>query len=213
MSLYGEYAREYAAHTAVCEYNVGYERPAMQRRLGDVQGKTILDAGCASGEHAAYMLDRGAHVVCLDNSSAMLDIARERTANRGAYVLADLSRSLEAIESESFDIVFSSLTMHYVEDWSVPLREFARVLRRGGRFLMSTHHPNITIGQVDDYFAVTRITEQWDILGKKREVSFFHRPMEAIVNPLLECGFRLKALVEPPFRQTPQFLILDAIRE
>lgn len=55
---------------------------------------------------------------------------------------------------------------------------------------------------------------------------FYHRPLQAIVNPIVDAGFRLTALVEPRLeddgevppeaehlRSRPWFLILDAIRE
>lgn len=227
MSLYGEYAREYAAHTAVSFYNVRYERPAMQKRLGSLRGKQVLDAGCASGEFAAYMLDAGAQVVCVDNSPAMLGLARERTDDRAKFILADLAKPLADVAAHSFDLVLSSLTMHYLEDWSVPLSEFRRMLRPGGRFLMSTHHPVMTLGQVQNYFEVTRITETWRIGSEEREVTFYHRPLEAIINAVADAGFRLEAVVEPHLeddardvppnaerlRTQPWFLILDAIAE
>lgn len=226
MSLYGEYAREYAAHTAVSVYNARYERPAMQKRLGSVRGKRVLDAACASGEYSAYLLESGADVVGVDKSAAMLDLARERAGDDAQFVLGDLAKPLDGIADGGFDLVVSSLTMHYIEDWSVPLSEFARVLRPGGRFLMSTHHPEMTLPQVEDYFAITRVTDVWRIGGKEHIALFYHRPLQAIVNPILEAGFRLKALVEPRLeddaevppeaehlRSRPWFLIVDAVRE
>lgn len=226
MSLYDDYAREYAAHTAVSIFNARYERPAMQRRLGNVRGKRVLDAACASGEYTAYLLDAGADVVGVDKSRAMLDLARERAANRAQFVEADLAKPLKGLEDASFDFVLSSLTLHYIEDWSIPLAEFARVLRPGGRFLMSTHHPEMTLSQVEEYFALTRVTDVWRIAGKDHIALFYHRPLQAIVNPILDAGFRITGLHEPrlddggdipaeaeQLRSRPWFLIVDAIRD
>lgn len=138
MSLYDNYAREYAAHTMVSVYNARYERPAMQKRLGNLRGKRVLDAACASGEYTAHLLELGAQVVGVDKSQAMIDLARERVGDRAQFLQRDLARPLNGIATADFDLVLSSLTMHYIEDWSVPLHEFTRVLRPGGRFLMST---------------------------------------------------------------------------
>jgi ubiquinone/menaquinone biosynthesis C-methylase UbiE len=226
MSLYTDYAREYAAHAAVSVYNARYERPAMQRLLGNVRAKQVLDAACASGEYTAHLLELGAAVVGIDKSAAMLDIARERTANGAEFLQRDLAQPLDGIENDRFDLVLSSLTLHYIEEWSNPLREFNRVLRQGGRLLMSTHHPEMTLGQIEAYFAVSRVTDVWRIGGKEHISTFYHRPLQAIVNPVLDAGFRLKALVEPRLedegdippeaehlRSRPWFLILDAIKE
>lgn len=226
MSLYGDYAREYAAHTAVSVYNARYERPAMHKRLKNLRGKRVLDAACASGEYAGHMLDLGAQVVALDKSQAMLDLAREHIGDRAEFICADLAKPLAGLESAAFDVVLSSLTMHYIEHWSVPLSEFARVLRPGGQFLMSTHHPEMTLPQIEDYFAVTRVTDVWRIGGKEHLSVFYHRPLQAIVNPIVDAGFRLRALIEPRLeddadvppeaehlRSRPCFLIVDAVRE
>lgn len=226
MSLYGDYAREYAAHTAVSIYNARYERPAMQKRLGNLRGKRVLDAACASGEYSAHLLELGAQVVGVDKSQAMLELASERVNGRAEFLQRDLAKPLEGIQSADFDLVLSSLTLHYIEDWSVPLGEFARVLRPGGRFLMSTHHPEMTLPQIEEYFSITRVTDIWRIGGKEHISMFYHRPLQAIVNPVLDAGFRLKAIIEPRLdddgdvppeaehlRSRPWFLIIDAVRE
>lgn len=226
MSLYGEYAREYAAHTAVSVYNARYERPAMQKLLKNLRGKRVLDASCATGEYLAYLLELGAEPVGIDKSQAMLDIARERTGDRVQLVCADLAKPLPGVESGAFDVVLSSLTLHYIEDWSAPLAEFARVLRPGGQLLVSTHHPEMTRPQTEEYFTTTRVTDVWRISGKEHLSVFFHRPLQAIVNPIIEAGFKLRALIEPRLeddaevspeadhlRSRPWFLVLDAVRE
>ncbi len=227
MSLYGKFAHEYAAHAADSIYNARYERPAMQGLLGDVRQRDVLDAGCAAGEYVTYLLQCGARVVGIDRSETMLDITRARAGKRARLVQADLSKPLSVLENASFDVVLSSLTMHYIEDWSTPLAEFARVLRSGGRFLMSTHHPAMTLPQVDDYFTVTRVADAWRIGGKERTVTFYHRPLQAIVNSIVNAGFRIQTLVEPRLqddvrevpahaehlRSRPWFLIIDAVRE
>lgn len=226
MSLYGEYAREYAAHTAVSIYNARYERPAMLKRLGNLRGKRVLDAACASGEYTAHLLECGAEVLGVDKSQAMVDLAHERVGDRARFLCRDLAKPLDGVESDAFDLVLSSLTLHYIEDWSVPLAEFSRVLRGGGRLLMSTHHPEMTLSQVEDYFSITRVTDVWNIGGKEHISMFYHRPLQAIVNPLIDAGFRLTALVEPRLeddaevppeaehlRSRPWFLIIDATRD
>jgi ubiquinone/menaquinone biosynthesis C-methylase UbiE len=158
----------------------------------------------------------------------MLDLARERAGVDAAvqFLQRDLAKPLDAVKDADFDLVLSSLTLHYIEDWSVPLSEFARVLRPGGRFLMSTHHPEMTLSQIEDYFSVTRVTDVWRIGGKEHISMFYHRPLQAIINPIRDAGFRLKAIVEPRLeddaevppeaehlRWRPWFLIVDAVRE
>jgi hypothetical protein len=75
-------------------------------------------------------------------------------------------------------------------------------------------------------FALTRVTDVWRIAGKDRIALFYHRPLQAIVNPILDAGFRITGLHEPrlddggdipaeaeQLRSRPWFLIVDAVRD
>jgi len=197
MSLYDDLAGSYAKHTMHSVFNAGYERPAVQGILGDVQGKRVLDAGCASGELTRLLLARGANVVGIDRSEALLKIARERTGAAAELHCADISSELAFLQDGTFDAVVSSLTLHYLQSWDVPLREFFRVLRPGGTFVMSTHHPAMTAEMVEDYFAIALVEETWHIDDRDVRVSFYHRPLEAITTSMTAAGFSIVRIDEP----------------
>jgi SAM-dependent methyltransferase len=222
-ALAASYARVSASNAA----NAAYERPAVRALLGDVRGLDVLDAGCAAGEHGAWLVEHGARVVALDASEAMVRLARERLEPLGgARVLrADLAEPLPFADT-SFDVVLSSLTLHYLEAWAGVLGELARVLRRGGRFVFSIHHPLMTAADVDDYHAVVPIEERWSGFAEAPvPVRFYHRPLQRVVDDVLGAGFVLRGIVEPRptdeadardprlaqrFRTEPGFLIVDA---
>jgi SAM-dependent methyltransferase len=195
---YERFANAYARHAAVSPYNVRYERPAMQAALGDVRAKIVLEAGCASGESTALLLAAGAaQVIALDASAALLDLVRARFDGRVRAVCADLSRPLGVIEGASVDVVFSSLTLHYLADWTVTLAEFRRVLVPGGTLLFSTHHPAMTVPLVENYFATQLVRDVWSMDGAQVEVSYYHRPLQAIVDAVRDAGFSLERMLEP----------------
>ena len=218
-------AASYARVTAANVYNAAYERPAVQELLGDVRGRDVLDAGAAAGEHSAWLVAHGARVVALDASAAMVRLARARLGESATLLRADLARPLPLADA-SFDLVLSSLTLHYLEDWLAPLREFARVLRPGGRLILSTHHPALTDDPDADYHAVRLVEEGWNGFADSAvPMRFYHRPLERIVADVLAAGFALRALREPrpsaeadardpaaaaKLRKRPWFLILDA---
>jgi SAM-dependent methyltransferase len=219
-----ELAAAYARVSATNAANAAYERPAVHALLGDVRDLDVLDAGCAAGEHSAWLAQHGARVVALDASEAMVRLARERLGELVRVLHADLTQPLP-LEDRSVDVVLSSLTLHYLEDWCAPLREFARVLRPGGRLVLSTHHPFMTAGDVDDYHAVRLVEETWRGFGAPVLVTFYHRPLHRIVADLLAAGFTLRGMHEPQptaeadvrdpklaarFRTEPGFLIVDA---
>ena len=57
-------------------------RGIMLDTLGDVKGKTVLDAGCGTGAMTRELADRGAEVVACDISPALINIAETRLPER-----------------------------------------------------------------------------------------------------------------------------------
>src|SRR5215470_16900587 len=51
--------------------------------LGDVRGKTILEYGCGDGVNTVLLANRGAHVISLDLSPELIDVARQRLRVHG----------------------------------------------------------------------------------------------------------------------------------
>ena len=97
----------------------------------------VLDAGCGSGRVTELLAERlpGGHVVALDASVAMVDVARERLARFGTrveYVVADLGRR---IPTDPVDAVLSTATFHWVPDHDALFRSLAAILKPGGRLV------------------------------------------------------------------------------
>src|SRR3954469_25287525 len=155
-------------------YNSHYERPAMLELLGDVDGLTVLDAGCGSGALVEELASRGAHVVAVDASSRMLDRARSRVNGTVELRVHDLQQPLDWARGASFDIVVSSLVLHYMEDWKPPLLEFHRILKTHGRLVFSTHHPFADFVNFErpNYFTVEAIGDTWSTSGARYDVTF-----------------------------------------
>lgn len=195
---YDGFAGEYARSSASNSFNALYERPAILDLAGDVRGLRVLDAGCGAGLQAAELIERGARVTGIDLSTGLLDIARDRLGPDVPLHQADLAEPLEFADS-SFDLVLASLVLHYLEDWTPTLREFHRVLRPGGRFVMSTHHPiaDLRTSGSDDYFGIYQFTEDWQREGRVMRMRFWHRPLRAMLASFAAGGFALEEIREP----------------
>ncbi|MEV4416525.1 methyltransferase domain-containing protein [Catellatospora sp. NPDC049609] len=196
---YDEFADAYAAANESGLFNAYYDRPEMLRLAGDVSGRRILDAGCGSGPLSAALRDKGAVVTGLDRSAAMVDLARRRLGEDADLHVADLSEPLQFADA-AFDVVVSSLVLHYLEDWSGPLAELRRVLKPGGRLILSTMHPAgyaITYPEAD-YFAVTKYTEDYVLDGQTVWLTMWHRPLHAMSDAFAAAGFRIVTISEPP---------------
>ena len=111
------------------------EQAAVLQLLPSMTGLSALDAGCGSGRYLQLLIDRGARVVGVDQSSEML----RRAQKIGTAVCGDLYAL--PIRSESMDVVVSGLALGDVADLSIAIRELARVLRPGGSLVYSVVHP------------------------------------------------------------------------
>ena len=180
-------------------FNALYERPASLALLPPLAGKRVLDAGCGGGLHAAEMVARGATVVGVDSSAALLELARRRCPEHAEFRIADLGEPLSFADDASFDIVLCALTLHYLQDWVPALREFHRVLRPDGAVVISTHHPacDVELSPTGNYFETTLLLDRWTKNGRTFDVEFWRRPLSQMFAAMHEAGFRVEQLVEP----------------
>jgi ubiquinone/menaquinone biosynthesis C-methylase UbiE len=196
---YDSFADAYSAENEANLFNAYYERPEMLRLIGDVTGRRVLDAGCGSGPLSAALRANGAVVTGFDVSAAMVDLARQRLGEDADLHVADLGEPLPFPDAE-FDDVVASLVLHYVEDWSGPLAELRRVLKPGGRLILSVNHPAAyaIVYPEANYFAVTRYSEDYTMDGQTVWLTFWHRPLHAMADAFSAAGFRIAAVSEPP---------------
>lgn len=197
-SAYDKLSGTYEAQEAD-PYCAHLEFPAMRDLIPTVKGKRVLDAGCGRGRYAEWLTERGANVVGVDKSSEMVERARDRIDGRAEIRRADIGTALEFADDSEFDGVVSGLSLHYVEDWRPTFAEFARVLRPGGFLVFSTHHPvdDYIAFEAENYFETERQRMAWEAAGEDVTVTFYRRPFSAVLNPLVEAGFRVEELVEP----------------
>ncbi|WP_026734705.1 class I SAM-dependent methyltransferase [Fischerella sp. PCC 9605] len=197
---YEAFAQAYAKRTESNSYNAYYERPAMFSVLPDVKFKRVLDAGCAGGVYSEWLVNHSADVVAIDISNQMVQLTKQRLKNRGQVYQADLSKPLTFLKDNSFDIVLSSLTLHYLKDWEGVLKEFHRILLPGGLLLFSTHHPfmDFLFFEKDDYFATELLDDSWEGYGDTPvRVRFYRRPLSAMTSALTNAGFAIEQILEP----------------
>ncbi|WP_307556583.1 class I SAM-dependent methyltransferase [Streptosporangium lutulentum] len=220
-SRFNDYDRIAEGYTTENENNLlnaYYERPAMLELAGDVTGRRILDAGCGSGPLFSELRDRGAVVTGVDASAGMLELARRRLGADADLRVVDLAGPLP-FPDEAFDDVIASLVLHYLEDWGPTLAELRRVLRPGGRLLVSVDHPfAITLmrhmaGEKPSYFETRIRTEEWTMGGQTVQMSFWDRPLHAMTEAFTAAGFRISVISEPPFVPEARELFPEELRE
>ena len=206
---YDSFAQSYSKANESGLFNAHYERPAMIELAGDVHGRRVLDAGCGSGALSEALRAKGALVTGFDSSPVMVELARQRLGEDADLQVADLSLPLPFAEG-AFDDVVVSLVLHYLQDWTAPLSELRRVLRPGGRLLLSVNHPRILESSDPgaDYFSVTQYSEEYTFDGQRAVLTYWHRPLHAMTDAFTQAGFRIAVISEPPFvPDTPRELL------
>jgi len=216
---YDDIAEGYAASNETGFVHAHYERPAMLALAGDVVGRRVLDAGCGSGPLLAALRDRGAIVAGFDRSAGMLAVARRRLGDDTDLRVAELGRPLPYSDA-AFDDVTASLVLHYLEDWRPALAELRRVLKPGGRLIVSVNHPfrenlwHREIGREPDYFATYDYVAEWTVGGRSALLRFWTRPLHAMTGAFTAAGFRISVISEPAVApDTPRELLPDDLSD
>ena len=183
------------------------EWPALRALLPDMRGLDILDLGCGFGWFCRWAREMGAkHVLGIDVSEKMLARGRAMTQDGAiSYTKADL----EDVElpGSSFDLVYSSLALHYVAGLGRLMSAVYRALVPGGRLVFSVEHPIFTAPSdpkwsidaaggktwpVDRYLDEGPRSTDWLTRGVIKQ----HRTVGTYVNLLLGLGFAISHVEE-----------------
>jgi SAM-dependent methyltransferase len=213
------------------------EWPVLQAMLPPMQGLSVVDLGCGFGWFCRWAREAGAiSVLGLDVSENMLARAREATRDAAiAYEIADLE--VLDLPSTRFDLAYSSLALHYVENLRGLIAATHLALRPQGRFVFSIEHPVYTAPQrpgwsigadgqniwpVESYANEGPRTTNWLTEGVRK----YHRTFGTLINLLISSGFTIDRaedfcptdaqIAERPElaqeRERPIFLLLAARR-
>ena len=182
-------------------------RESAAHLLGEVAGRRILEIGCGGAQCSRWLAAQGAEPVASDVSGGQLAEAQRLNARTGItvpLVLADAQRLPFA--AESFDLACSAYGgVPFVSDSAGVMREVARVLRPGGRWVFSTTHPFRWCFRDDpgpgglvvdsSYFDRRAYVEQ-DAAGVATYVEH-HRTMGDRVREIRAAGLVVDDIVEP----------------
>jgi len=144
------------------------EEPLTLALIGEVQGQRVLDVGCGTGRYCVQLAQRGAAVSGVDPSRGMLEQAWRKiegshaepggwgrgASRRGSHAERGNQEAISCqvelyhgtleeagFPDEHFDLVVSALALSHLPVLEPTLRECARVLKRGGRMVISDLHP------------------------------------------------------------------------
>lgn len=150
-----------------------------------------------------------ANVVGVDISEKMLEVAHRANSDPKITYLNIPIEDIDKLE-EQFDVVVSSLAIHYVESFSEVVKKIYDKMNTGGVFVFSQEHPITTAYSsgnrwtkdengkklyvnLSNYCVEGERESTWFVNGVKK----YHRTFSTIVNTLVEVGFTIERMIEP----------------
>lgn len=191
---------------------VGGEQDSFYRRFSpflwseigaDLSGKRVLDLGCGHGWLADMMRRRGAEVVGVDGSAELIRAA-QTAYPESTFLVHDLTQPFPA-ELGDFDAAVAHMVLMDIPDIEPVFSQLARMLRPGGRFVLTVLHPSFYSHPI----VASEETGRWarQIGGYLDEASWivdsfgghthYHRPLAAYVRSAAAHGFTVVGLDEP----------------
>lgn len=195
------------------------EWPTLEKMLPDFTDKRVLDLGCGYGWHCIYAAHKGASAVLgIDLSEKMIQEAiRKNKCDKIEYKVLGIEDY--DYPAQSYDIVISSLALHYIEDLAPVFAKINNTLGAGGTFVFTMEHPVFTAYGSQEWFyneegKPVHWPVDWYFIEGKRVANFlgedivkYHHTLTSILQGLLKTGFIIKEVIEPQ----PTQEMLDAI--
>jgi SAM-dependent methyltransferase len=198
------------------------ELEALQRLLGRGGGR-CLDVGCGTGLATAAVAELGWSALGIDLSEDMLEAAR----GRGLEVVRASADALPFAD-KSFDAAVSVWTHIDLDDFSLAIKEIARVLRPGSPLVYIGGHPCF-VGPHSLFLAGMGVPElhpgyrparRYDSSapgvarpdGVRARVGGMHLPLDGFLAAFLAAGFRLERFEELGGADYPYVVALRARR-
>jgi SAM-dependent methyltransferase len=204
----------FAGYSGLERFGAGWQRAVehadLLTLLPAVEGRRVLDLGCGAGQLAHHLAAAGAaEVVGIDVSERMLALARAEWAHPRVTYRREAVEAV-AFPLTRFDLVVSSLALHYVDDYAGLVRRIAGWLVPEGVFVYSIEHPIYTARlpgdgwvlddagrrarwALDRYADEGAREEDWFVPG----VLKVHRMFATLINGLLDAGLEVERVIEP----------------
>ncbi len=210
-------------------YRDEMNNPAFFKLIGNVKGKQVLDLACGEGYNTRILAGKGARVVGVDFSKKLIESARqmEKEKRFGIDYYVSNAADLRELSNDCFDVVTCSMALMDIEGYEDAIRQVARVMKKGGRFVFSITHPCFEWGttmangqsigewkyeegtenterkalhlEIKRYFGIIRCKTSWTMkrLVEPFQTTSFHRTLTDYFQALHENGLSVQRLVEP----------------
>lgn len=194
-----EMSKAYESFTEAEEsYSYTIEWPCIKKILPNLQGKRILDLGCGTGRFDfLFEKENPISILGLDISEEMLDIAKEKAANRNSkveFIKGDISNFNTYID-ERFDFIFSSTVLHYISDLKGLFNNIYNALNEKGSCIVSVMNPVYTAQYPIDKNGKFPSDDEWI-------VRYLDKSKRAYIQPWIEYNDKIKDFLSTSYHHT-----------
>lgn len=182
------------------------ETYSIMKRLGNLEGKTVLDIACGEGFYARKLRQGGAgEVVGIDCSEAMIRLALDQESRHPLGISYRVEDARAENARQEFDLAVSAWLLVYARsqaELSAMCRGLASRLKPGGRFVTFTGNPNLHAFAQADYrkygFSITRADRPYEgapivwtvyLDESSFEIENYYLPLKAYETAFSEAGF------------------------
>jgi len=166
---------------------IAAEEVVVRELLDQLPAGPVLDAACGTGRHAAYLCGRGRRVIGVDGRQAMLERAAAKLPG------ADLRRGeLTALPLADGEVTGAvcALALSHLPELGPAIAELGRVLRPGGRLIVSNPHPFATA--ILGWRAVFV-----DVGGRRTMIPEYPHLHSDYIAAFADAGFVVRRCIEP----------------
>lgn len=175
---YAEFAQVY---DQISNIVIDLEASPVRSIVANITPSRAVDAACGTGRHSAFLRELGWEVIGIDRSPEMLTSAAAKLP-QGVFALGALE-SLP-LRDGSADLALCALALTHLPDPAPAIRELARVVRPGGRVVVSDVHPFFVAFGFHAFF------------GQGRFVRNYMHLHSSYVNALTSAGLRVVSCTE-----------------
>ncbi len=189
--------------------------PNLMRMLDAKAGDRIIDVACGQGFFSEEIAAKKADIVGVDISPELIEKAKKRFAEKklkGRFIVSPAD-NLSALEKGSANKVVCVLAAQNIKELDAMFGEAARVLKKGGKFLIVLNHPAFRVPQASDWHfesnkqgrvvyqylseGVIKIDMHPGAATKQKQFTYsYHRPLQVFVKWLSKRGFAITRLEE-----------------
>lgn len=171
--------------------------------LPDLNGKSILDAGCGTGHFCLYaQKNQAARIMGIDFSQVMIDEAKKNCPSAQFYC-SDLSTF--NFNEEPVDVIICALVIGHIENIPIAFKNFSAMLKPGGCLILTDFHPVLTLQNAKRTFKNPHTLEI-------TEIKHYLHPIVEIKNLIESLGFKVEQVQEPQWKDVSVIYGLKAIK-